>query len=66
MHFVFVSTFNLRERAIVIATTNLSKQAVCVKAKAPGRPCVSEENGDEFKRVLSVAHASQPIASTEL
>ena len=36
VRFVFISTFNLqRGRAFVVGITNLSKQAVCVKAKAP-------------------------------
>jgi len=35
VRFVFVSTFSLqRGRAFVVGITNLSKQAVCVKAKA--------------------------------
>jgi hypothetical protein len=36
VRFIFVSTFILkRGTAFVIGITNLSKQAVCVKAKAP-------------------------------
>ena len=36
VRFVFVSTFNLqRGRAFVVGITSLSKEAVCVKAKAP-------------------------------
>jgi hypothetical protein len=36
VRFVFVSTFNLqRGRAFFVGITNLSKWAVCVKAKAP-------------------------------
>ena len=36
VRFVFVSTFNLqRGRAFVVGITNFSKEALCVKAKAP-------------------------------
>ena len=45
VRFVFVSTFNLQQgRAFVTGITNLSKQAVCVKAEAPADQRVSEEN----------------------
>jgi len=64
--FVFVSTFNLkRGRAFVVRITNLSKQAVCVKAKAPADHVYRRRTWDEFKRVLSVAHASQPAERAE-
>jgi len=64
--FVFVSTFNLqRGRAFVVRITNLSKQAVCVKAKAPADHVYQRRTWDELKRVLSVAHASQPVERAE-
>ena len=60
--FVFVSTFNLkRGRTFVVGITNLSKQSVCVKAKAPADHVYHRRTSDEFKTVLSVAHASQPV-----
>ena len=66
VHFVFVSTLNLqRGRASVIGITNLSKQAVCVKAKAPADHVYRRRTWDEFKRVLSVAHASQHAEQAE-
>ena len=64
--FVFVSTFNLqRGRAFVVGITNLSKYAVCVKAKVPADRVYQRRTWDEFKRVLSVAHASQPAERAE-
>jgi len=64
--FIFVSTFNLqRGRAFVVGITNLSKQAVCVKAKAPADHVYQRRTWDEFKRVLSVAHASQTVERAE-
>ena len=66
VRFVFVSTFNLqRGRAFVVGITNLSKQAVCVKAKAPTDHVYQRRTWDEFKRVLSVAHASKPVERAE-
>jgi len=66
VRFVFISTFNLqRGRAFVVGITNLSKQAVCVKAKAPADQVYQRRTWDEFKRVLSVAHASQPAERAE-
>ena len=57
VRFVFVSTFNLqRGRTFVVGITNLSKYAVCVKAKAPAGH-MYHRTWDEFKRVLSVSHA---------
>ena len=56
--FVFVSTFDLqRGRAF--------EQIVCVKAKAPADHVYQGRPWDEFKRVLSVAHASQPVERAE-
>jgi hypothetical protein len=43
----------------------LSKQAVCVKAKAPADRVYQRRTWDEFKRVLSAAHARQPVAQAE-
>jgi len=63
--FVFVSTFKLRGRAFVVGITSLSKQAVCVKTKAPADHVYQRRTWDEFKRVLSVAHASQPVERAE-
>ena len=64
--FVFVSTFNIqRERAFVVGITYFSKQAVCVKAKASADHVYQRRTLDEFKRVLSVAHASQPVERAE-
>jgi len=66
MRFVLVSTFSLQQgRAFVVGITNLSKQAVCVKAKAPADHVHQRRTWDKFKRVLSVAHASQPIQRAE-
>jgi len=66
VHFVFVSTANLqRGRAFVVGITNLSKEAVCVKAKAPADHVYHRRTWDEFKRVLSVAHTSQPVERAE-
>ena len=66
VRFVFVSTFNLqRGRAFVVGITNLSKQTVCVKTKAPADHVYQSRTWDEFKRVLSVAHASQPVERAE-
>jgi len=62
VRFVFFSTFNLqRGRAFVVGITNLSKYSVCVKAKAPADHVYQRRTWDEFKRVLSLAHASQPV-----
>jgi hypothetical protein len=62
VRFVFVSTFNLQlGRAFAVGITNLSKQAVCVKADAPADHVYQRRTWDEFKRVLSVAHAIQPV-----
>ena len=46
VRYVFVSTLNFqRGRTFVVEITNLSKQAVRVKAKVPAdRPRVSDEN----------------------
>ena len=38
-----------------------ANRAVCVKAKAPADHVYQRRRWDEFKRVLSVAHASQPV-----
>ena len=66
VRFVFVSTFSLqRGRAFVGGITSLSKQAVCVKPKAPADHVYQRRTWDEFKRVLSVAHASQPVERAE-
>ena len=65
MHFIFVSTFNLWRRAFVTGITKLSKEAVCVKAKAPADHVYQRRNWEEFKRVLRVAHASQPVKRAE-
>jgi len=66
VRFAFVSTLNLqRGRAFVVGISNLSKQAVCVKAKAPANHVYQRRTWDEFKRVLSVAHASQPVERAE-
>ena len=66
LRFLFVSTFNLqRGRAFVVGITNLIKYAVCVKAKAPADHVYQRRKLDEFKRGLSVAHASQPIERAE-
>ena len=66
VRFVFVSTFSVqRGRAFFVGITNLSKQAVCVKAKAPADHVYHRRTWDEFKRVLSVAHASQHVERTE-
>ena len=60
VRFVFVSTFNLqRGTAFVVGITNLSK------AKFPTDHVYQRRTWDEFKRVLSVAHASQPVERAE-
>ena len=66
VRFVFVSTFNLqRGRAFVVGITSLSKQAVCVEAKAPADHVYQRRTWDELKRVLSVAHATKPVERAE-
>ena len=66
VRFVFLSIVNLQwGRAFVVGITNFSKWAVCVKAKAPADHAYQRRTWDEFKRVLSVAHASQPVERTE-
>ena len=52
-------------REFVVGVTNLSKQAVCVKAKAPAEHVYQRRRSDEFKRILTVAHASQPVERLE-
>ena len=53
VRFVFGSTFSLqRGRAFVVGITNLSKQAVCVKAKAPADQRVSEENVRRIQEIF--------------
>ena len=42
-----------------------ANRAVCVKAKAPADHVYQRRTWDEFKRVLSVAHASQPVERAE-
>ena len=66
VRFVFISTFNLqRGRAFVVGITNLSKEAVCLKAKALADHVYQRRTPEEFKRVLSIAHTSQPIEQVE-
>ena len=65
---VFHLRFNIQpptRRAFVVGITNWSKQAVCVKAKAPVDHVYQRRTWDELKRVLSVAHASQPVERAE-
>ena len=63
---VFVSTFNLqRGRAFLLWISNLNKWAVCVKAKAPADHVYQRRTCDEFKRVLSVAHVSEPVEQAD-
>jgi len=47
-------------KTFVVGITSLSKYAVCVKAKAPADHVYQRKTWDEFKRILSVAQASQP------
>ena len=66
VRFVFVSTFNIQQgRTFDIGITNLSKRAVCVKAKALADHVDQRRTWDKFKSVLSIAHASQPIEWVE-
>jgi len=66
VRFVFVSTFSLqRGRAFVVGITSFSKQAVCVKAKAPANQVLSEENVRRIQNSLSVAQASQTVERVE-
>ena len=44
---------------------NLSKEAVCVHAKSPADHVYQRRTWDEFKTVLSVAQASQPVERAE-
>ena len=61
VHFVFISTFNLqRGRTFVVGITNLSKQAVCVKAKA----CILQKyTPSQPRRAQSSENASAYVSN---
>ena len=67
VRFVFVSTFNLqRGGAFVVGITNLSKQTVCVKAKAPVDTCIGGERGTNSTEFERSPRKSTRRASREL
>ena len=66
VRFVFVSTFKPPTRKSICRWNHQFEQIGCLcKGKSSGRPRVSEENVREFKRVLSVDHANQPVERAE-